>query len=680
MASSPSFIYTDSSQQAWLTMVGPMAPRFFCSRCDAQFSDKNEYQEHVRDHPDTQPPAPVCVVCTSLFEDSLALEEHYMVTGHGAPFAFCGECLISFPSMSMFNEHRKWPSPCHEAQRKSPKSTDRFRETSANPPSRSAVGNTLSPTNPLHCKTCNRLFVNLASLNHHYLGCSAKSGTTPSASLLAEATLKPPRKKKKKKAKKSEQDPVGLADPWSDKQSTSPAEVRPELAGLHARPANHPPRDYSLASPAGPLMNNQPTASPGNAINAPSSPANKFHCNAGCGKLFTSRAGCEMHEKVVHGGGSGGFNHPTPSPPLAGRGQPPLSPRDAHIPRVKMPLPQPAPMRRPLPMSAPTFVPHSSPGPTLQAPAHASQPPTAAQPSIPGLAEVEQVHELTEKISPLMIPVDMYFDQSGSFKCGGHSWVRITIEKQVGFLEMLNGLVHIRLPPDQQAQHFLPPAKAFQDSCEIDYPVGDFESAPVSNSSALKAISITCSKILLQDGRYEVVKVAAVDVITCQILLNHLVCSDLKAPVKDWLTPKTGLSNFHDFEYARGQGYRVLRGWKAARTVLHKYMDRNTIVVGQDLRRDLDALRMIHGRSIDIAKVFEKAAKGPLSRQQLGIQSMSRTLLGIDIPTSAKFGHDVLQLAFAVRGMVMWALKNTEALGKKAKGASLDYQRSISRT
>ncbi|PVI06781.1 hypothetical protein DM02DRAFT_500516, partial [Periconia macrospinosa] len=293
-----------------------------------------------------------------------------------------------------------------------------------------------------------------------------------------------------------------------------------------------------------------------------------------------------------------------------------------------------------------------------------------------GPAEEEQAFEVTEKVARLMIPVHICFEKDGTFKCGDQSWPRIMIERQPAFMEMLGNLVHLRkLPREEQAKHHVPPANAFADSDRIEYPSEDFKSSPTPNPSALGAIAIVCSKILLTNGQYEVVKIAAVDVISCRILLNHLVCSDAKASVKDWYHSKTGLDRFELLEHARQAGYKVLKGWKAARTILHKFVDTNTIIVGQDLRRDLDALRMIHGRAIDIAKVVEKAAGGPLSRQQLSIPSISRTFMGITLSTDPQFGQDVLQLVFAVRGMAMWSIRNGEELAKKAKAVALDYQR-----
>jgi hypothetical protein len=38
---------------------------------------------------------------------------------------------------------------------------------------------------------------------------------------------------------------------------------------------------------------------------------------------------------------------------------------------------------------------------------------------------------------------------------------------------------------------------------------------------------------------------------------------------------------------------------------------KDTIIVGHTLRSDLEALRMIHGRAVDMAKIVQKAANGP---------------------------------------------------------------------
>ncbi|RMZ71047.1 rna exonuclease [Pyrenophora seminiperda CCB06] len=224
---------------------------------------------------------------------------------------------------------------------------------------------------------------------------------------------------------------------------------------------------------------------------------------------------------------------------------------------------------------------------------------------------------------------------------------------------------------------YLPAPKAFKDEYTFQYPSIEFESAPAHDKerTGLCAVVLACSKVLLEDGRQEVVKIAAVDALTCRILMNHLVCTDPHVKVTDWRSKVTGLYGWGDFEAARKSGYRVFKGWAAARAALWKFIDKDTIVVGHNLRSDLDVLRMIHGRAVDIAKVIEKAANGPLNKAQLSLDSVCRDYTSITLRSDAKYGRDSLMNAFAIREFGLWVMKSASTLEKNARQKSLDYQR-----
>lgn len=294
---------------------------------------------------------------------------------------------------------------------------------------------------------------------------------------------------------------------------------------------------------------------------------------------------------------------------------------------------------------------------------------------ISGPADIEQGNQVRSKILRLLIQNDIFIQHDGSMVCGGISWTRIGVNKQFDVVVLLDKLTH--LPAKLQTVEYLPPPKIFKDE-QADYPAGDFSHSPDRNTAVpgLAVVSLSCSKVLLSNGMQEAVKVAAVDVLTCQVLLDHLVCTtDPIVQVKDWRRTTTGLSSFGDLEAARQAGYKVFKGWPAARAALWKFIDTKTILVGHNLRSDLDTLRMIHGRAVDVAKLVEKAASGPLSKQQLSLDSLSRDFPKIKLETDPRFGRDVLQNAFAARELALWILKQGDEFTKRAKQRSLDYQR-----
>jgi len=293
--------------------------------------------------------------------------------------------------------------------------------------------------------------------------------------------------------------------------------------------------------------------------------------------------------------------------------------------------------------------------------------------------EIEQAKHIQGKILRLLIQSDIFIQNDGKMSVCGIEWTRIGVDKQPDVPAMFEDMCH--LPKILQGEYF-PPPNTFKSDYQLQYPASEFEPAPAGdrNRPGLGVVAIACSKVVLASGLEDVVKIAAVDVVTCRILMNHLVCTDGTARVKNWRSNDTGLFSWDDMEQARKQGYKVFKGWSAARSALSKFIDKDTIILGHNLRSDLDCLRIIHGRAVDIAKVAEKAAKGPLSKPQLSLDSLCRDFVETVLRSDPEYGRDVLMNAFAVREMGLWLLKNKEVFEKKIRQKSTDYQRIMPRT
>ncbi|KAH8730550.1 hypothetical protein GQ44DRAFT_673431 [Phaeosphaeriaceae sp. PMI808] len=293
-----------------------------------------------------------------------------------------------------------------------------------------------------------------------------------------------------------------------------------------------------------------------------------------------------------------------------------------------------------------------------------------------GPYEMEQAKDIYGKILRLLICSDIFIHHDGRMTVSGIDWTRIGLEKQQDIVRMFDSMCHL---PKMLQGEYLPPSKAFQDEYIYQYPMSDFEpSRPRDNAKpGLGVVALWSSKIVLANGLQDIVKVAAVDVVSCRILMNHLVCTDPKAEVSNWRTKETGLSSWSDMEEARKQGFKVFRGWSKVRSELWRFVDSETIIVGHNLRSDLDALRMMHGRAVDVAKVAEKAAKGPLSKQQVGLDSLCLSFPEMTLKSDPDFGRDALMNAFAARELGLWIIKNREMFDKKMIQKSVDYQRVI---
>jgi hypothetical protein len=592
---------------------------------------KDEYRRHMKNH-NTQPPAGQykCQTCNWPFDDSLALEEHQRNSGH-VPHE-CNRCQQVFGTASLLGKHKQFPSKCSDA-----------------------LGGKRSPTH--HCSVCRKSFASTASFNNHFLMC------TPAIPLRENASPRP--------------------------QSLAQA---PGLIGP-AHPADHLSKPKIVAAQEVPALGTLvKQLSPSIAIVAPTqsieaATATRICEIEGCKMFFNTEAGLMVHKQDKHGVGGKALditgkdswmlsqysrNMLRDAGILRSAGDPPMPSRSA-APKFAPRVPA-APLHRMIPPSSLAPTARASRSPSRMTQKAVVSPQTAPGATVTGLDEMNQARHICDKIMRLVLQSDVFIYHTGKITCSGIDWTRIPCAKQVEVVEMFSGLCH--LPPKFKTE-FVPAPTTYKDEYVLTYPAAELKLSPELSGSicALPVVAISCSKVILSNGLQEAVKLAAVDVISCRILMNHLVCTDPKDPVMRWNSKITGLNGYLDIEAARGDGYKVLKGWTAARAALWKFINRDTILVGWNIRADLDSLRMIHGRAVDVAKTFEKAAGGPLSKPQVSLESLCRDLPALKLTNHAIHGRDALQNAFAVREVGLWMLKNKDKLTKIAKQKALDYSR-----
>ncbi|KAG9199542.1 hypothetical protein G6514_008400 [Epicoccum nigrum] len=440
---------------------------------------------------------------------------------------------------------------------------------------------------------------------------------------------------------------------------------------------------------------------PAQTLNTQNASAGNFVCNiGGCKRTYKSEKALKQHKTDVHGSGGQALDLYGKDawmlnqrererlkqqgllryPPIAARGAARGGYRGGHRGnRGGRAAPAPMQNRASFPPQRPQHLPyppvaHRPYQPTLDAVAPNGPQPRPTSQNMGGQLEMEQAKLICGKTMRLLLQTDIFIHHDGKISIGGILWTRIGVERQRDAVGMFDGLC--QLPRVLQSE-YLPAPKTFASEYTVQYPVSEFESAPARNPGKVRCdiISVACSRIVLEDGRHEVIKMAAVDVLTGRVLMSHLVCTNPHAKVTNWQSPVTGFASFRDIEDARQAGYRVLKGWTAARAALFSFMDKDTIIVGHNLRAELDALRIIHGRAIDMVKVVEKAAGGPLSKAQVNLDSWCRDVANVaSFATDPAFGRDCLMNAFAARELSLWVLKNREEFEKKAKQKTKEYQ------
>ncbi|KAF2830234.1 hypothetical protein CC86DRAFT_368065 [Ophiobolus disseminans] len=718
--------------------------------CPEIFTSKPEYSLHTQNHAENGPATLVCKICNWPFDDSLALEQHRINSGHGSPRYSCGDCGVKFLTSRGREDHMRHPGcskeyagasasqpslpplPAHHPLPTKPPNTevrcDRcakiFRTSKEYQHHRSYKANTAcadhkhktppknrvgyvdpdkpkdvlnkvlgyedsseeegaasdsdSPTNmsdkEAWCSRCKTQFTSRAQFNAHVLRCSAKYGSNDVAPVVRVPA-------------------VSVASRVSES-------IQPSLSTVARRPPPAPQHHRQV-----PVM---PQAAAAPALAQPStSPAtDTFVCNV-CQKVCRSEPGLKVHKQDVHGIGGRPVDfdgrdawmlnqrareqrkqdiilQPPLSGPSRGRGQgPPNHGGRGAPPPAQLPV---RPAARPPQLPAHTFRTHPTESPSVPAygmplpgPARHAPGPVPTSLNIGGPYEIEQAKYIQGKILRLLIQSDIFIHHDGKITVCGIDWTRIGVQKQVELAGMFDSMCH--LPKALQGE-YLPHPKAFSAESHVQYPAFEFMPSPPHDRSkpGLSVVVIACSKVVLPNGRQEVVKVAAIDLITCRILMNHLVCTDPKADVANWRSNETGLFSWIDMEQARKLGYKVFKGWYGARAALSKLIDKETIIVGHNLRSDLDCLRMEHGRAVDIIKVAEKAAKGPLSKVQLALDSLCRDYPAVHLKTDPEYGRDVLMNAFAIREIGLWVIKNREKFEKGIREKSRVYEMVMPRT
>lgn len=691
---------------------------FQCAICDEVFITKAELSHHIEAHfRHTTPPGLHCDVCKWNFDDSYALELHQRQTGHGTPNFFCDRCNRRFISQERLDDHRKPPSGCADTLKESEEmavfcdrceksfnNQKRFSEHRSNlanacadwrhtPPKKQSQSASKEYTDldkpkddysqaihsyddltqqsdasmntsngGIRCKDCKKRFQSQGHYNNHFLAC------TPGESRLQPDYVM-------ETYKKGLQATPSPAESWP----LPVARKKKSARRLTAKASKHMPVQAVTSELGKLVLPQEHSASP--VTSAPAADTGTYICNTnGCGKTFRSEAGLKQHRIDIHGVGGQKLD-------ISGRDSWMLNARERE--RLKQEgllraLSGPAyghkgsntPTRAPQPLALrpPRMPPGERPALAQHhvAPVQASSVPMIT--SMGSAADMEQAKQIQVRALRLLIQSDIFIHYDGGMTVGGICWTRISVAKQPEVVDMLDNMCHL---PKMLQGEYVPAPKTFMDEYKVYYDLADFEPCPARDpgKSCLGVVALSCSKVVLEGGRFEVVKIAAIDLVTCGILMNHLVCTDPRAHVADWRPAVTGISSWFDMEAARQAGYKIFKGWLAARAALQKYVDGGTIIVGHNLRSDLDPLRIVHGRAIDIAKVVEKAANGPLSKAQLTLDSLCRDYTERNLPSHAVYGHDCLVNAFAIREFVLWSIKNKEKLEKIAKQKSLDYQR-----
>ena len=173
------------------------------------------------------------------------------------------------------------------------------------------------------------------------------------------------------------------------------------------------------------------------------------------------------------------------------------------------------------------------------------------------------------------------------------------------------------------------------------------------DASPRSAIALGVETVRVKSGNEEweeVVRLIALDFFTLERLVYALICPTL-GRVIDWRLSKTAL-NSELIERALVEG-KAFDKWKEARAALWRFIDRETVIVGHDLRTAFEGLGMLHLRVVDTAIIASQI--GGLGHDCLDIESLCKDLVDEKIYWDCDSLHECSFRASAAREFVIWS-------------------------
>ncbi|KAL4763191.1 putative RNA exonuclease [Aspergillus foveolatus] len=206
---------------------------------------------------------------------------------------------------------------------------------------------------------------------------------------------------------------------------------------------------------------------------------------------------------------------------------------------------------------------------------------------------------------------------------------------------------------------------------EADIKFAQSSPSPAKNANARQAVVLDCEIVGVVGPNNsevsEVVRLAAVDFLSGEVLVNTFVEPAANQRVINWRTRVSGVSKSLLSEMKKQR--QTVQGWEAARDLLWMFVDKQTILIGHSLHNGLAVLGMVHQRIVDSAILTRDAVAGAKEdcTRFWGLRRLAKTFIGLEIQTG-KDGHDCLEDTFAAREVVLWCLGNPEKLRDWAAG------------
>lgn len=189
------------------------------------------------------------------------------------------------------------------------------------------------------------------------------------------------------------------------------------------------------------------------------------------------------------------------------------------------------------------------------------------------------------------------------------------------------------------------------------------------------AIVLDCEMAGAVGGQNELIQITIIEFLSGRVLLNRLV--NPSRPIKNWREDITGI-NAAKMQEAVDRG-EALRGWEGARAELWQFADKNTVLIGQSVQKDLRVLHTWHAKIVDSAIITADAVLGKTSKikKRWGLEAVCHELLGIQIRKPCHDDvhgvHDALEDALAAREVILLCVREPQKLKHWATVARVTF-------
>ncbi|KAI0870626.1 ribonuclease H-like domain-containing protein [Hypoxylon argillaceum] len=177
----------------------------------------------------------------------------------------------------------------------------------------------------------------------------------------------------------------------------------------------------------------------------------------------------------------------------------------------------------------------------------------------------------------------------------------------------------------------------------------------------IRAVVVDCEMVSLAGGEQGLLKIAAVDFFTGDVVLHTIV--DPGRKVTDWRKGITGFNKARLGEFKKKR--KVISGWEAVRQELFNVTNSDTIFIGHALACDLRVLRIAPTRVVDSMLMLSRAVFGDVRtfQRHWSLKTAFKEFLNEEVQKT-RGPHKPLEDALASRELVVQSIQSPERLAR----------------